>query len=111
MATCSSILTWKVTWIEEPGGLHGPWGFPGKNTGVGCEALLHGIFPNQGSNPGLLHCRQILYCPSFQRSSFYVKQAINKDLLYSTGNSTQYSVITYMGKESERVDVRMRITD
>ena len=26
MATCSSILTWKVTWIEEPGGLHGPWG-------------------------------------------------------------------------------------
>ena len=30
----------------------------------------------------------------------YVKQIINKDLLYNTGNSTQYSVITYMGKES-----------
>ena len=34
---------------------------PGKNTGVGCYALLQGIFPPQGSNPGLLHCRQSLY--------------------------------------------------
>jgi len=33
---------------------------PGKNTGVGCHALLQGIFPTQGSNPGLLHYRQIL---------------------------------------------------
>ena len=32
-----------------------------KNTGVGCHALLQGIFPTQGSNPGLLHCKQILY--------------------------------------------------
>ena len=28
---------------------------PGKKTGVGCHALLQGIFPTQGSNPGLLH--------------------------------------------------------
>ena len=35
---------------------------PGKNTGVGCHALPQGIFPTQGQNPGLLHCRQILYC-------------------------------------------------
>ena len=34
---------------------------PGKNTGVGCHALLQGIFPTQESNQGLLHCRQILY--------------------------------------------------
>ena len=34
-------------------------GSPGKNTGVGCGALLQGIFPIQESNPGLLHCRQI----------------------------------------------------
>ena len=33
----------------------------GKNTGVGCQALLQGIFPTQGLNPGLLHCRQTLY--------------------------------------------------
>ena len=32
----------------------------------------------------------------------YLKQITNKDLLYSTGNSAQYSVITYMGKESEK---------
>ena len=34
---------------------------PGKNTGVGCHALHQGIFPTQGSNRGLLHCRWILY--------------------------------------------------
>ena len=33
----------------------------GQNTGVGSLSLLQGIFPIQGSNPGLLHCRQILY--------------------------------------------------
>ena len=34
-----------------------PWDFPGQDTGVGCYFLLQGIFPTQGSNPGLLHCR------------------------------------------------------
>ena len=34
---------------------------PGKDTGVGCHALLQGIFPTQGSNQGRLHCRWILY--------------------------------------------------
>ena len=34
---------------------------PGKNPRVGCHALLQGIFPTQGSNPGLPHCRQVLY--------------------------------------------------
>ena len=38
-----------------------PWNSPGKNTGVGCHSLLQGIFPTQGLNPGLLHCRRILY--------------------------------------------------
>ena len=41
---------------------------PDKNTGVGCHAVLQGIFPTQGSNPGLLHCRQILYHLSHQGS-------------------------------------------
>ena len=39
-----------------------------KNTGVGCHFLLQGIFPTQVLNPGLLHCRQILYCLSHQGS-------------------------------------------
>jgi len=33
---------------------------PGKNTGVGCHALLQGLLPTQGLNPGLLNYRQIL---------------------------------------------------
>ena len=37
---------------------------PGKNTGAGCHALLQGIFPTQSSNPGLPHCKQMLYCLS-----------------------------------------------
>ena len=41
---------------------------PGKNTGVGCHALLQGIFPTQGLNPGLPHCRWILYQLSHQGS-------------------------------------------
>ena len=41
---------------------------PGKNTGVGGRALLQGIFPTQGSNPGLPYCRQILYYLSHQGS-------------------------------------------
>ena len=42
-------------------GLYSPWNSPGQNTGVGSLSLLQGIFPTQGSNPGLPHCRQILY--------------------------------------------------
>ena len=38
-----------------------PWNSPGQNTGVGSLSLLQGIFPTQGSNPGLPHCRWILY--------------------------------------------------
>ena len=34
----------------------------GKITGVGCHALLQSIFLTQGLNPGLQHCRWILYC-------------------------------------------------
>ena len=41
---------------------------PGKNARVGCHALLQGIFPTQGPNPDLPHCRQILYCLSHQGS-------------------------------------------
>ena len=41
---------------------------PGKNTGVCCHAVLQGIFPTQGMNPGLLHCRWILYWLSHQGS-------------------------------------------
>ena len=47
---------------------------PGKNTGVGCHALLQEIFPTQKSNPGLLHCRRILYHLSHQGSLVYLNK-------------------------------------
>ena len=50
----------------QPHGLYSPWNSLGQNTGVGCLSLLQEIFPTQGSNPGLLHCRQILYQLSYQ---------------------------------------------
>ena len=45
----------------------------GKNTGVGCHALLQGIFLTQGWNSGLLHCRQILYHLSHQEALYHTK--------------------------------------
>ena len=45
-----------------------PWDFQGKSTGVGCHFLLQGIFPTQGSNPCLSHCRQTLYHLRYQKA-------------------------------------------
>ena len=45
----------------QPHGIYSPWNSPSQNTTVGSLSLLQGIFPTQGSNPGLPHCRQILY--------------------------------------------------
>ena len=50
-----------VSYPLRPHGLYSPWNSPGQNTGVGSLSLLQGVFPTQGSNPGLLHCRQFLY--------------------------------------------------
>ena len=44
------------------------WNSPGKNTGVGSHSFLQGIFPTQASNPGLPHCKQILYHLTHQDS-------------------------------------------
>ena len=45
----------------------------GKNTGVGCHSLLQEIFQTQGSNPGVPHCRRILYCLTHQGSPWILK--------------------------------------
>ena len=42
-------------------GLYSPWNSLGQNTAVDSLSLLWGIFPTQGLNPGLLHCRRVLY--------------------------------------------------
>ena len=57
------VLSLSLTLLQDcslPGS--SPWNSLDKNTGVGSHSLLQGISPAQGSNPGLLHCRQILYC-------------------------------------------------
>ena len=45
----------------QPHGLYRPRNSPGQIPGVGSLSLLQGIFPTQGSNPGLPHCRWVLY--------------------------------------------------
>ena len=58
---------WHSLW---PHGLYSPWNSPGQNAGVGSLSLLQRIFPTQGSNPGLPHCRWILYQLSHQGSQY-----------------------------------------
>ena len=71
-----------------PHGVYSPWNSPGKNTGVGSHSLLQGIFSTQGSNPGLPHCREILYQLSHQgslgnRDSYLQKLSHQYKQLYS----------------------------
>ena len=57
---CRQIL-YKLSYQGNPH-IFSPRNSPGQNTGLGCRALLQGIFPTQGSsNPGLPHCKWILY--------------------------------------------------
>ena len=67
-----------------PNGLYSPWNSPGQNTGVGSHSLLQGIFPTQGSNPGLPHCRRILYQLSHKGSPRILEQVAYP---FSTGSS------------------------
>ena len=66
-------LKWKsvVSDSLRPRGLYSPWNSPGQNTGVDSRSLLQGIFPIQELNPGLPHCRRILYHLSHQGSWSY----------------------------------------
>ena len=52
-------------------GLYSPWTSPGQNTGVGSLSVLQGIFPTQGLNPVLPHCRWILYQLSQKEAQEY----------------------------------------
>ena len=69
----------------QPHGLYGPWNSPDQNTGVGSLSLLQGIFPNQGSNQGPLHCRQILYQLSGKPNVWCLFFLISWDIFYGPG--------------------------
>ena len=60
----------------QPHGLYSPWNSLGQNTGVSSLSLLQGIFPIQGSNSGVLHCRCILYQLSHNLSNMWVKYSL-----------------------------------
>ena len=61
----------------------------GKDTGVGSHSLLQGIFPSQGSNPGLLHCRQILYHLNYESMhSIDALILLRPDLIYISHTHT-----------------------
>ena len=70
LAVCYFLWKWKsfscVQLFATPW-LYSPWNFPGQNTGVSSRSLQE-ICLTQGSNPGLLHCRWILYQLSYQGS-------------------------------------------
>ena len=69
-----SEVKWKSLsriWLFAIRGLYSPWNSPGQNTGVGSLSLLQGIFPTQGSNPGLPHCRWICYQLSHREAQEY----------------------------------------
>ena len=66
-----------------PHGLYSPWNSPGQNTGVGSPSRLQGIFPTQGSNPGLPHCRPILYQLSRKGKAFITVYCYNCCILLS----------------------------
>ena len=60
---------------------------PGKNTGVGCHALLQGIFPTQGLNPGLPYCRWTLYHLSNQGISTHTPPPPPPPAPWTTANA------------------------
>ena len=74
-----------------------PWDSLGKNTGVGSHSLLQGIFLNQGSNPCLLHCRQILYClthkGSPKSSQHRLKNGINASIITWTSRISCFQLL------------------
>ena len=66
MKSLSHARLFATPWIVACTKLLRPCDFQGKSTGVGCHFFLQRIFPTQGSNPGLSHCRQTLYHLSHQ---------------------------------------------
>ena len=74
-----------------PHGLYSPWNSPCQNTGLGSLSLLQGIFPTQGSNPGLQHCRRTLYHLSHQGSPILTLRSTAFHLL--VGSTTIYQAL------------------
>src|SRR5574341_1514981 len=91
MKSLSRVRLLATPWTVACTKLLRPWDFPDKSTGVGCHFLLQGIFPTQGSNPVLPHCRQTLYHLSHQGISRVTRYSLNV-LLFLFGSSLLFHV-------------------
>ena len=85
-----SVMSDFLQW-HEPARLLHPWDFPGKSAGVGCHFLLQGIFPTQGWNLGLPHCRQTPYHLGHQGSPPKVKHPMKQLNPLADGPHTGFS--------------------
>ena len=81
--------------------------FPGKNTGVGCYFLLQEIFPTQGLNPGLPHCRQVLYHLSHQGNPIHNMHTYNFRSLLYTGF---YCALHFKNLEHPPISIHSRLS-
>ena len=63
---------------------------PSQNTGVGCHALLQAIFPSQELNPGLPHCRQILYRLSYSGSPYVKNKWLTAHTIWQRKSSYRF---------------------
>ena len=95
-ASCSVMSDSLRPYGLQPASLLCPCDSPGTNTRVGCHSLLQGIFLTQGSNPDLLHCRQILYGLNHQGSPIILPSSSSYDmiscLVYGQLNSLNFSL-------------------
>ena len=71
---CTELETVMMDWLGTPSPLQAPLCMGILQARVGCHALLQGIFPTQGLNPGLPHCKQILHRLSHQGSPWTARE-------------------------------------
>ena len=91
----------------QPASLLCQWNSPSKNIGVDCHSLLQGIFPSQGSNLGLLHCRQIFYHLSHQKSPIPTLLTQIKPKIHS-GNEEAYGTCDHQRPEKKGSCITVR---
>ena len=82
-----------------------PWNSPGKNTGVDCHSLLQRNFPTQGSNPGPLPRRPILYCLSYREVSYRK----GREVCIITADLHCCMAEKKVNEESEKVGLKLNI--
>ena len=96
------VIPWNVA-LQAPLSME----FSGKNTAVGCHFLLQGIFPTQGSNPGLLHCRRNLlplsHLGSLLRSKLKLSLSVKGSGCFDTGSIVSTTQVLPRKKYSLRV--------